>query len=117
MEKSRREFLKTAAAGLSLAAAPAIGGSVLGANDRIRVAVIGLRGRGRELINSFHQLAGENVEIVALCDVDQAVLEERTVAYEKLAGKKVQTLGDMRKVLDDRSIDAVGYATPNHWHA
>ena len=117
-ESKRRDFLKTSVvAGLSLAAAPAIGGSVLGANDRIRVAVIGLRGRGRELINSFHQLAGENVEIVALCDVDQAVLEERTAAYEKLSGKKVQTLGDMRKVLDDKSIDAVGFATPNHWHA
>jgi predicted dehydrogenase len=117
-ESKRRDFLKTSVvAGLSLAAAPAIGGSVLGANDRIRVAVIGLRGRGRELINSFHQLAGDNVEIVALCDVDQAVLEERTAAYEKLSGKKVRTLGDMRKVLDDKSIDAVGFATPNHWHA
>jgi hypothetical protein len=108
-DSNRRGFLRSSAA--------AIAASRLSANDRIRVAVIGLRGRGRELINSFYELAKDNVEIVALCDADQTVLSQRTAEYEKLSGKKVQTFDDMRKVFDDKTIDAVGFATPNHWHA
>jgi predicted dehydrogenase len=107
----RRGFLQ------ALAAAPAVRASRLSANDRIRVAVIGLRGRGRDLMETFHQLAPRNVEVAALCDVDQAVLEQRAAEFEKLAGRKVPTFPDMRQVLDDPSIDAVGFATPNHWHA
>jgi len=111
---NRRDFLKSSAA---LFGAPAIAAPGLAANDRIRVAVIGLRGRGRELIRSFYDLAKDNVEIVALCDVDQSVLSQRTAEYEQMSGKKVQTFTDMRKVFEDKSIDAVGFATPNHWHA
>jgi predicted dehydrogenase len=111
---NRRDFLKSSAA---LLGAPAVATSGLAANDRIRVAVIGLRGRGRELIGSFYDLAKDNVEIVALCDVDQSVLSQRTAEYEQMSGKKVQTFTDMRKVFEDKSIDAVGFATPNHWHA
>jgi predicted dehydrogenase len=111
---NRRDFLKNSAA---LFGAPAIAGPGLAANDRIRVAVIGLRGRGRELIGSFYDLAKDNVEIVALCDVDQSVLSQRTAEYEQMSGKKVRTFTDMRKVFADKSIDAVGFATPNHWHA
>ena len=111
---NRRDFLKSSAA---LLGAPAVATSGLAANDRIRVAVIGLRGRGRELIGSFYDLAKDNVEIVALCDVDQSVLSQRTAEYEQMSGKKVRTFTDMRKVFEDKSIDAVGFATPNHWHA
>ncbi len=111
---NRRDFLKSSAA---LLGAPAIAGPGLAANDRIRVAVIGLRGRGRELIRSFYDLAKDNVEVAALCDVDQSVLSQRTAEYEQMSGKKVQTFTDMRKVFEDKSIDAVGFATPNHWHA
>src|SRR5947208_12978253 len=109
-ESNRRQFLKSATL---LAGFPAIARSNKSANDRIRVAIVGLRGRGRDHIASFHALAGENVEIATLCDVDQSVLNERVADYEKLSGKKVPTATDMRRVLDDKSIDAVGFATPN----
>jgi predicted dehydrogenase len=110
MPVHRREFI------LSSAAAAAAQG-VRGANDRLRVAVVGIRGRGQSHIDAFHQLAGENVEIAALCDAEQSVLEQRATAYERKSGRKVAQYGDMRRVLDDKSIDAVGFATPNHWHA
>ena len=103
--------------GFLMSAGPAIAASRLSANDRLRVAVIGLRGRGRELIEGFHQLAGQNVEVAALGDVDQSVLAQRAADFEKLARCKAPTFGDMRQVLDDKSIDAVGFATPNHWHS
>ena len=115
-ESNRRQFLKSSAA-LLAAGFPAIAANSKSPNDRIRVAIVGLRGRGRDHIQSFHALAGENVEIATLCDVDQSVLDQRVSDYEKLSGKKVATANDMRKVLDDKSIDAVGFATPNHWHA
>jgi predicted dehydrogenase len=108
---NRRSFLALAACG------PALARSSLAANDRIRVAVIGLRGRGRDLIRAFHNLAQQNVEIAALCDVDESVLRERVADYEKLSGRKVLACDDMRRVFDDRNIDAVAFATPNHWHA
>ncbi len=88
-----------------------------GANDRIRTAVVGIRGRGQSHIAAFHELAKDNVEIAALCDIDQSVLEQRQTAYERTSGRKVAGYGDMRRVLDDKSIDAVAFATPNHWHA
>ena len=114
-ESNRRQFLKSSA--VLLAGFPAIAANSKSPNDRIRVAIVGLRGRGRDHIQAFHALAGDNVEIATLCDVDQSVLDQRVSDYEKLSGKKVPTANDMRKVLDDKSIDAVGFATPNHWHA
>jgi predicted dehydrogenase len=86
-------------------------------NDRIRVAVVGIRSRGWRLTQGFHELAKENVEVATLCDIDESVLRQRARDYEQLAGKKVQTVVDMRRVMDDSSIDAVAFATPNHWHA
>jgi predicted dehydrogenase len=86
-------------------------------NDRIRVAVVGIRSRGWRLIQGFHELAKENVEVATLCDIDESVLRQRARDYEQLSGKKLQTVVDMRRVMDDSSIDAVAFATPNHWHA
>ena len=116
---NRREFLKSSAgAAASLAAAaPAIAASSKSANGRIRVGIVGLRGRGRSLIQAFHELGKDNVEIVTFCDCDDNVLAERVSGYEQLSGKKLRTAKDMREVLDDQSIDVVGFATPNHWHA
>jgi predicted dehydrogenase len=108
MPDTRRTFLMAAGIG-------AMGAR--GANDRIRVAVVGIRGRGQSHIDAFHELKSENIEIAALCDADQAVLETRQTAYERKSGRKVTGYSDMRKVLDDKSIDAVAFATPNHWHA
>ncbi|MCU0246968.1 MAG: Gfo/Idh/MocA family oxidoreductase [Bryobacter sp.] len=85
-------------------------------NDTVRVGIIGLRGRGRDLIQAFHDCKPHNVEIVTLCDCDENVLAERASGYEKLSGRKLKIETDLRKVLEDKSIDAVGISTPNHWH-
>ena len=116
---NRRSFLRSSAAGVSALAAPAIARSTKSANDRLRVGIVGLRGRGRSLITEFHELEKKgNVEIVTLCDCDDTVLAERVAGYEQTAGRKVaKTCKDMREVMDDKSIDVVGMATPNHWHS
>jgi predicted dehydrogenase len=94
-----------------------------GPNEELRVAVIGLGGigtvggvggRGRQLIDSFRSVP--SVRIAALCDVDQAILDHE-VGLFKDRGEKVAAFDDLRKVFDDKSIDAVLIATPNHWHA
>src|SRR5208283_3447418 len=86
-------------------------GRILGANDRVRVAICGLNGRGKDHIHGFSQVP--NVEIAALCDVDEDVLRRRSGEV----GGKPQTYVDVRKMLEDRSIDAISIATPNHWHS
>ncbi len=116
-DKGRREFLRTASAPAALGWS-ALGSRALGANDRLRVALVGLRGRGRDLIRCFHEASKSlNVEIAVLCDVDANVLSERASDYEKLSGRKAKTCRDMREVLDDKSIQCVALATPNHWHS
>ena len=92
-------------------------GRVLGANDRVVVANIGVRGQGNALKRGFAQL--KNVEIKTLCDID-ANLEASRVNDKALADVptfKPNFVQDMRRVLDDKDIDAVVIATPNHWHA
>jgi len=86
----------------------------LGANDTIRVAVAGLHGRGRRLIDGFARLPG--VEVVALCDVDEEVLGQQGARLEASSKKKVDRHIDMRQIFDRKDIDAVAFATPNHWH-
>jgi predicted dehydrogenase len=105
----RRKFF------ISTAAAAAASSTVFGSpNDTIRVATIGLRGRGKDHIK---EITGQpNVELVALCDVDEKVLGERAGALDAQTSKKVQTYTDYRKLLEDKSIDAISIATPNHWH-
>jgi predicted dehydrogenase len=116
MDDSRRAFLRTAAVvsaaeGVRRWSAP---GNVLGASDRVRVAIIGLRGRGENHIQAYGALP--NVEIAALCDVDDSVMRERLAQVQKL-GFQPKTYTDIRRVLDDKSIDAVSIATPHHLHA
>ena len=73
-------------------------------------------GRGKDHITGF-QYSKPGVEIVALCDVDEAILQERASQFEKLSGKTVRCYRDMRQLFEDKDIDAVSFATPNHWHA
>lgn len=115
--ESRRDFIKTAATGsLAVLGLPTIiPAHAFGANDRIRVAVLGVNGRGKDHIAGFSQLP--NVEVVTLCDVDNVVSAQRASEFEKKYGRKVQTQQDLRKVFDDKNIDAVSVAMPNHWHA
>jgi predicted dehydrogenase len=120
MDESRREFLKTGAKAVAVATAAErlrtwnTPRTVLGANQRVRVAIIGLRGRGENHIQAYGALP--NVEIAALCDIDDAVMRERLAQVQKL-GFQPKTYTDIRRVLDDKSIDAVSIATPHHWHA
>ncbi len=111
MQYDRRDFLKAGVA----AAAILQPSRVLGANDRVRVAVIGLRGRGLDHLKTYRQLA--NVEVAAVCDVDENVTTARLADIERLGMPKPRTYVDIRKVLEDKSIDAVSVATPNHWHS
>ena len=124
MEQSanRRRFVRdtaTAAAGALFAGAPALAASRFGANDRIRVAVIGLRGRGRSHIRAISELQQKaNVELAAFCDIDENVMAERLDQYVRDTGRKAPAhYVDMREVFDRPDIDAVFFATPNHWHS
>jgi len=127
--KSRRQFLKEsvtagAAAGSTLlareslmaSAAPAPGKS-LGANDRIRVGLIGCGGMGRGDLRDFLQV--KNVECAALCDVDdqQSAMASKVLFEDQGLQKPALVTRDFRRVLDQRDIDAVIVGTPDHWHA
>ena len=114
---SRRNFLarSTKTAASMTAASAVVSNSVLGANDRINIAVIGIRSRGREHCREFMKIP--NVRIKTLCDADENLFQERVLEVQELQGKKPETEHDLRKVFDDRDIDAVSIATPDHWHA
>lgn len=117
---NRRRFLAaTGTAAAAAVAAPALTSTSASANDRIRVAVIGLGGRGRvSHCGALIELAKEeNVEIAALCDCDENRTAQAAAEVEQRTGKRPATFFDERKLLDDKSIDAVSLATPNHWHA
>ena len=85
-----------------------------GANDTIRVAVIGFNSKGAQHIEVFHNLEG--VQVVALCDVDKDILAREAQKFSDRQ-EKVDTYTDARYVLDDKNIDVVAIATPNHWHS
>ncbi len=117
-DTDRRDFLKSTAAvtGAALVAAPAIA-QARGANDRIRVGLLGMGGRMRSHVAALSKLAGDNVEIVAICDCDQNKLDSAAERYPELKGKKLTRYSDMRKMFDDKSIDAVSDALGDRWHA
>ena len=120
----RREFIKTTVAG---AAAITLGGmglspksysQVIGSNDRINLAVVGLRSRGRDHISSWCALKdNRNVRIRTICDVDEQFFASSAKMVLDRSGETVATEWDMRKVFEDKKIDAVSFGLPNHWHA
>lgn len=117
---TRREFLKSSAGlttGAAVVGAAAVARSGASPNDRVRVGVCGVQGRGWAHIRALHQLAYENVEIAALCDVHEGFLDEAARRYKNLSGREVARYNDMRRMIDDKSIHGVTFATPNHWHA
>lgn len=93
------------------------GRRVIGANDRVVLASIGIRGQGNALKRGFARL--KNVEHKTLCDIDANLAPERIndARLADVATFKPGFVQDLRRVLDDRDIDAVVIATPNHWHA
>ncbi len=115
----RRQFLKQSfacTAGLTMMPFS----RVRGANDDIRVAMVGLGshvkigGKGRQDLKTFRNIPG--VRVVALCDVDTAILGPEVDKFKK-RNEKVKVYTDVRKLLDDKDIDVVVNSTPNHWHA
>jgi predicted dehydrogenase len=109
---NRRHFLMTSAS--TAAALSSRVRAASGPNETVRVAVVGFHGRGKDHIKGWTSLP--NVEIVALCDVDDSVLNSGTAMVEKLGKKKPTGYTDLRKLLEDKSIDAISIATPNHQH-
>ncbi len=116
----RRNFIQLTAAGtLTTATSPLLWGNNhkwQGANDRINVAVIGIRGMGQNHIKSYQRL--DNVRVAALCDVDENLFPERIQKHfidKGLEKPKIYT--DLRRLYEDKDIDAVSIVTPNHWHA
>jgi len=134
--QSRRKFIATAVTGtvasvvapVALAAGQGMEQGVVkptilpkevfGANDRIRVAVLGVNGRGEGLAGSIMSLAAtDNVAVTAFCDPDMNVLQAKAKAFETKFGQKLTIQQDFRKLYENKDIDAVVIATPNHWHA
>ena len=118
-KKSRRDFLATSAAagGSLLLTGTRASGAVDGASNRVRIAVAGLNGRGQSHLGGW--LGQDNVEVAYVIDPDANVLAKRMQSLEKRTEGKFQTKGisDVREALDDKSIDAISIATPNHWHS
>jgi predicted dehydrogenase len=109
---SRRTFLGTLGA---LAAAGPAATYAVAPSERVRLAILGVRGRGADLAGVFAR--DERAEVVALCDVDEAAFAKAIKVVEDRTGKAPRTEGDFRRLLDDRSIDAIVVAAPDHWHA
>jgi len=118
-EINRREFLGSSAKNAAGMAAGVVGlaGAVAGAsaNERIRLGVIGVRQQGKALATKLAGFA--DVDVSAVCDVDSGLLPIAASAVEELQGSLPRQEQDFRRLLDDRSIDAIVVATPDHWHA
>ncbi len=110
---SRRKFMAgTAGFGLALALPNS---KVLGANDDVRVGIVGVNGRGRSHLGNFQKMDG--VRVAAICDVDPVVLDKQVTALTDKQGFEVQGFSDMREMLEKGDIDVFTTATPNHWHS
>lgn len=121
--EDRREFLKKAMVG---AAAASFGGilpgfsaksyaSILGANDRVRIGMMGVNARGLALANNFS--LQKNCEIISVSDVDSRAAEKCITSVEKNQNKKPKAIPDFRKALENKDLDALVIAAPDHWHA
>ena len=123
-EISRREFLArsaqttvgiVAAGSLASLAAPTAKSRVIGANERINLAVLGIRSRGMSMARRFPRIP--NVRVKTLVDVDENLFSERVRQLEEIQGFTPSTEYDLRRTFDDKDIDAVVIATTDHWHA
>jgi len=123
MEHNRREFVRTAilgTAGLSVGGVlPGLSARsyarVLGANDRLNVAVMGVNGRGTALARIL--AAQDYCTVTHICDVDSTAAARCIAVVEKATGARPSAAADFRRVLEDRQLDAVVVAAPDHWHA
>lgn len=118
----RREFIRKGMIGATGAALTTTGmsaksyASILGSNERVNVAVIGIRGMGQYHIEGYSKL--KNARVTALCDVDQHFFEPRIKKLFIDKGlEKPKTYTDLRVLYENKEVDAVSIVTPNHWHA
>lgn len=123
MYNSRRDFLKKT---IATSAAISLGGvlpgfsaksytHIIGANDRIKVGVMGVHARGLALAQNFaHQ---KNCEVISVSDVDSASMNKCAEAVERIQNSRPDALGDFRKALENKEMEAMVIATPDHWHA
>lgn len=117
---NRRTFVKGAAlsaggAWLASLPLPALGRPGPSAAERIQAGVIGVRGRGHNLLDAFAGM--DDVDIRHVCDIDGSVLEERAGDLEKETRHRPRRERDFRKVIDDPEVDVIVLGTPDHWHA
>jgi predicted dehydrogenase len=89
--------------------------SAIGANDKVNIAIVGLGGRGKDHVRQY--LALPEAHIAAVCDVNSAQTERVVATVEKATGRKPKVYEDLRKLYEDKDVDAVSTALPNHWHA
>ena len=118
MKTTRREFIRTA--GLSTAAALAMPDAysysrIQGANDRIRIGIIGVNSRGSALASGFAKQTG--CEVAYICDVDERAIIKGIGAVKATGNADPKGIRDFRSILNDSSLDALAIATPDHWHA
>lgn len=121
MSSSRRDFIKKSAIGAAGITIGGIGlsaksyGRIIGANDRLNFGIVGIHSRGKALLRAA--AACQNTSIAALCDVDSRVLEDVTEMTKKITGKNPENYVDYRVLLENKDIDVVAIASPEHWHA
>lgn len=122
MSDTRRDFLKKAVAGT---VGLTVGGKLMsaearsynkisGANEKIRLAVIGCNSRGASMAGTFARQ--QNTEVVYICDVDDIAMAKGIKSVKEATGNEPEGVKDFRKILDVKDIDAVYIATPDHWH-
>ncbi|MFT3750831.1 MAG: Gfo/Idh/MocA family oxidoreductase [Agriterribacter sp.] len=123
MKRSRRVFLKNS---LAASAALSIGGilpgfsaksyaRIAGANERIQVAIMGVNARGLALSQNFS--SQKNCEVIYISDVDSRAMDKCVDTVTKIQGSVPKAAGDFRKALEDKAVEAIVIATPDHWHA
>lgn len=122
MVRNRRDFIKKSAAGMLVSGASfmfpmellAAMRKKIGPNDTVNVGLIGCNGMGFSDLSSFLKMS--DINVIALCDVDESVLQKRTADLEKAGIKKPKWYKDYRKLLENKDIDVVIIGTPDHWH-
>ena len=111
----RRRFLRTSAASVAALSAVSAAGAADRPHEKIVLAVLGVNGRGRDLLRGFSSF--DDVEIAAICDPDSNAAERALKAVNGRQKRTPKVVSDLRRVFEDRDIHAVAIATPDHWHA
>jgi hypothetical protein len=113
---NRRLFLESSATAGFIAALSAVTSKkAVAANEKISICMMGVRGRGGGVQNTFASLP--EVEVRYVCDLDPGILDTRLKQVEQKTGKRPTGIKDFRKALADKSLDAIVIGTPDHWHA